>query len=67
MENSAIRQGFEALKDGTQYENLYSAAQARERADWLTGMNLSRLFTLVYGGGKNNDWKSYDTDAGDDL
>lgn len=52
MENSAIRQGFEALKDGTQYENLYSAAQARERADWLTGMNLSRLFTLVYGGGK---------------
>ena len=49
MENSAIRQGFEALKDGTQYENLYSAAQARERADWLTGMNLSRLFTLVYG------------------
>lgn len=52
MENSAIRQGFEALKDGTQYENLYSAAQARERADWLTGMNLSQLFTLVYGGGK---------------
>lgn len=51
MEETAIKDGFSHLKDGKEYENLYSAALARERADWLTGMNLSRLFSLVYGGG----------------
>lgn len=51
MEESAIKAGFASLKDGNEYENLYQAALARERSDWLAGMNLSRLFTLVYGGG----------------
>lgn len=51
MEDKAVKEGFENLKDGDDYISLYEAAQARERADWLTGMNLSRLYTLVYGGG----------------
>lgn len=51
MEDSAVKAGFENLKNGDDYISLYEAAQARERADWLTGMNLSRLYTLVYGGG----------------
>ena len=52
MVDSAIKDGFDNLCDGRNYDDLFYAAQARERADWLTGMNLSRLFTLQYGGGK---------------
>lgn len=51
MEEKSIKDGFANLKDGRDYDNLFYAAQARERADWLTGMNLSRLFTIVYGAG----------------
>ena len=44
MEDAAIREGFEKLKPGTQYDLLYEAALCRERADWIVGMNATRLF-----------------------
>ena len=44
MEDAAIREGFEKLKQGTEYDNLYKAALCRERADWIVGMNATRLF-----------------------
>lgn len=43
---AAIRNGFERLRDGTEFDRLAAAAQARSRADWLVGMNLSRAYTL---------------------
>ena len=43
MENKAIEDGFRNLKDGENFEDLYSSARARSIADWLVGMNLSRL------------------------
>jgi DNA topoisomerase-3 len=46
----AIRKGFEALKPGREYDPLADAARGRSRADWLVGMNLSRAYTLAYGG-----------------
>ena len=49
MEDSAIREGFEKLKPGTQYDLLYEAAFCRERADWIVGMNVTRLFSCLYG------------------
>ena len=49
MEDSAIREGFEKLKPGTQYDLLYEAALCRERADWIVGMNATRLFSCLYG------------------
>lgn len=49
MENSAIAEGFRKLKDGVEYEKLYQAAYCRQRADWLVGMNFTRLFTTLYG------------------
>ena len=48
MEESAIRDGFEHLKPGSEYENLYSSALARQKADWLVGINGTRLFTVLY-------------------
>ncbi len=48
MEDSAIREGFANLKDGHDYDSLYAAAQARSWADWLMGMNGTRLFTKLY-------------------
>ena len=48
MEESAIEQGFRLLKDGTNYENLYQSALCRQKADWVVGMNLSRLFSIIY-------------------
>lgn len=50
MEDSAVQAGFKNLRPGKEYDNLYAAALCRERADWLAGINLSRLFTLIYGG-----------------
>lgn len=50
MEESAIRDGFASLKSGSNYDNLYLAALCRQRADWLVGMNCTRLFTVLYGG-----------------
>ena len=49
MENSAIREGFEQLRAGTEYDALYEAALCRERADWIVGINATRLFSTLYG------------------
>lgn len=48
MEDRAIREGFEHLKGGTMYQNLYEAAVCRAKADWLIGMNATRAFTTKY-------------------
>ena len=48
MEESAIRKGFENLKDGAEYDNLYQSALCRLWADWLVGINATRLFSLLY-------------------
>ena len=50
MEESAIRKGFENLKPGSDYEHLYHSALCRQEADWLVGINGTRLFTVLYGG-----------------
>ena len=49
MEDSAIREGFENLRSGTEYDALYEAALCRERADWIVGINATRLFSTLYG------------------
>lgn len=49
MEDSAIREGFQNLKPSSEYDALYEAALCRERADWLVGMNATRLFSCLYG------------------
>ncbi len=46
----AIRRGFDELKPGTEYDALADAARGRSRADWLVGMNLSRAYSIAYGG-----------------
>lgn len=46
MEDRAIKEGFENLKEGHDYDNLFASATARAKADWLVGMNLSRLYSL---------------------
>lgn len=46
--DKAIRDGFAHLKDGKAYENLYHAASARAKADWLVGMNATRALTCKY-------------------
>ena len=48
MEESAIREGFANLKDGSEYDNLYHSALCRLWADWLVGINATRLFSLLY-------------------
>ncbi len=48
MEDSAIKDGFDNLKDGNVYDNLFESAQARAIADWLVGMNISRLYSCLY-------------------
>ena len=49
MEDAAIQQGFENLKDGAEYDNLFAASECRAKADWLIGMNGTRAFTKKYG------------------
>lgn len=49
MEDEAIKKGFENLKDGKEYSALYEAALCRERADWMVGINATRLFSTLYG------------------
>lgn len=49
MEDAAIRDGFANLKPGTEYDALYEAALCRERADWIVGINATRLFSCLYG------------------
>ena len=48
MEDGAIKEGFDNLKDGSFYDNLFESAQARAIADWIVGMNLSRLYSCLY-------------------
>ncbi len=48
MEDEAIKAGFQNLRKGTDYESLFESAQARSMADWLVGMNLSRLYSCLY-------------------
>ncbi len=52
LTEEAIREGFTKLKDGKEYESLYFAGYSRAAADWLLGMNATRLFTIKYGNGK---------------
>ena len=54
MEDSAIRRGMENLREGALFDNLYQAALCRLLADWLVGMNATRLFCVLYGGAKLN-------------
>ena len=49
MEDDAIRDGFDNLRDGSEYDALYEAALCRERADWIVGINATRLFSCLYG------------------
>lgn len=50
MEEAAIRKGFDNLSDSKDYENLHAAALCRAKADWLVGINGTRLFTCLYHG-----------------
>lgn len=48
MEDSAIKKGFENLEPSTKYDSLYESALCRERADWIVGINATRLFSCLY-------------------
>ena len=48
MEEKAILEGFQQMKDGHEYDDLYYSAVARSEADWLVGINATRLFTVLY-------------------
>ena len=48
MEDSAIREGFSDLRPGADYESLYQSALCRQKADWLVGINATRLFSVLY-------------------
>ncbi len=49
LTESAIKEGFENLKESNLYDNLYAAGSARAIGDWLLGMNATRLFTKKFG------------------
>lgn len=48
MEDTAIQKGFANLKDGKDFDLLYESAMCRQKADWLVGINATRLFSLLY-------------------
>ena len=48
MEDSAIKAGFADLKDGRDYDALYASALCRAKADWIIGINATRLFSCLY-------------------
>ena len=48
MEETAIAEGFRSLRSGADYDRLYQSAKCRQQADWLVGMNYSRLFSIIY-------------------
>ena len=48
MEDAAILHGFDNLRDGAEYDNLYASALCRSKADWLVGINATRLFSVMY-------------------
>ena len=49
MEEKAIKQGLASMKDWREYDNLYYAADCRQRADWLVGINLTRMYSVLHG------------------
>lgn len=49
LEEKAIKKAFSEMKDDSEYDNLYQAGLARNKADWLVGMNATRLFSVRYG------------------
>ena len=49
MEDSAIKEGFSRLKNGEEYDALFASALCRAKADWLIGINATRLFSCLYG------------------
>ena len=49
MEDAAIKAGFASLKDGRDYDPLFASALCRAKADWLIGINATRLFSCLYG------------------
>ena len=51
MEDSAIREGFDSLRPGSDYDGLHQAALCRQKADWLVGINATRLFSVLYPAG----------------
>ena len=53
MEDTAIRDGFEHLRPGNDYDLLYTSALCRAGADWIVGINATRLFSVLYGGTLN--------------
>lgn len=52
LTEEAIREGFQKLREGKQYDNLYAAGSARAIGDWMLGINATRLFTVKFGRGK---------------
>lgn len=48
MEDEAVRKGFAALRPGSEYDGLYASALCRAKADWLVGINATRLFSVLY-------------------
>ena len=48
MEDKAIREGFEHLRPGSDYDGLYQSALCRAKADWLVGINATRLYSVMY-------------------
>ena len=46
MEDGAIKAGFASLKDGREYDALFASALCRAKADWLIGINATRLFSM---------------------
>ena len=48
LEDSAIRDGFQHLRDGSEFDRLYEAALSRSKADWIVGINGTRLFSTLY-------------------
>ena len=48
MEDTAILNGFGNFRDGAEYDNLYASALCRSKADWLVGINATRLFSVMY-------------------
>lgn len=53
LTEEAIKEGFEKLREGKQYDNLYAAGSARAIGDWMLGINATRLFTVKFGRGKS--------------
>ena len=54
LTDEAIRKGLEELKDGSEYDSLYAAADSRAKADWLVGMNASRALAIASGSANNS-------------